>query len=139
MNDFGGFIRHPKTIYNINNNFTPEESVVEHEKTLAALVKELGQYPESEFLMMGHHCPSFQSIHPRYRGDWMNYAYSSNLDQFILDHTQIKHWVHGHTHTPFDYMIGECRVMCNPRGYTRYEHVPPENPEFNPNFSFEVK
>jgi len=139
MNDFCGLIKHKKNQHSMYPRFTPEESVNEHELTLAMLARELKLWPSNEFLVMGHHCPSYQSIHPRYRGDWMNYAYSSELDRWILDHTQIKNWVHGHTHTPFDYMIGDCRVMCNPRGYTRYEHVPPENPEFNPSFSFEVK
>ena len=30
-------------------------------------------------------------------------------------------WTHGHTHEDFDYMIGGCRVVCNPRGYSGYE------------------
>jgi hypothetical protein len=51
----------------------------------------------------------------------VNGAYSSDLDQFILDRPQIKLWTHGHTHHEFDYMIGSCRVMCNPRGYDGYE------------------
>jgi UDP-2,3-diacylglucosamine pyrophosphatase LpxH len=140
MNDFAGHIRHQKNVKTgMLAKFTPEESVIEHERILAALATELKQNPNNEFLVMGHHCPSYQSVHPRYQGDWMNYAYCSNLDDWILDHPQIKNWVHGHTHTPFDYNVGDCRVMCNPRGYTRYEHVPPENAEFNPNFSFEVK
>jgi hypothetical protein len=51
----------------------------------------------------------------------MNGAYSSDLDQFILDRPQIKLWTHGHTHEPFDYMIGSTRVVCNPRGYINHE------------------
>jgi len=51
----------------------------------------------------------------------MNGAYSSSLDEFILDHPQIKLWTHGHTHEDFDYMIGTTRVFCNPRGYINYE------------------
>ena len=51
----------------------------------------------------------------------MNGAYSSRLDQFILDNPQIKLWTHGHTHEEFDYMIGSTRVVCNPRGYINYE------------------
>jgi hypothetical protein len=51
----------------------------------------------------------------------MNGGYSSSLDDFILDHPQIKLWTHGHTHHVFDYMIGSCRVLCNPRGYDGYE------------------
>ena len=51
----------------------------------------------------------------------MNGAYSSRLDQFILDNPQIKLWTHGHTHEEFDYMIGSTRIVCNPRGYINYE------------------
>jgi hypothetical protein len=51
----------------------------------------------------------------------MNGAYSSDLSDFILDHPQIKVWTHGHTHHNFDYMIGDCRIVCNPRGYINYE------------------
>jgi hypothetical protein len=51
----------------------------------------------------------------------MNGAYSTNLDEFILDNRNIKLWTHGHTHHEFDYMIGTCRVVCNPRGYDGQE------------------
>jgi len=51
----------------------------------------------------------------------MNGAYSSSLDDFIVDHPQIKLWTHGHTHEDFDYMVGSTRIVCNPRGYDGYE------------------
>jgi hypothetical protein len=43
------------------------------------------------------------------------------MEEFIVDHPQIKLWTHGHTHHPFDYIVGETRVICNPRGYINYE------------------
>jgi hypothetical protein len=51
----------------------------------------------------------------------MNGAYSSSLDEYILEHPQIKLWTHGHTHEDFDYMLGSTRIVCNPRGYHNYE------------------
>ena len=51
----------------------------------------------------------------------MNGGYSSDLDSFIINHPQIKLWTHGHTHDVFDYVIGETRIVCNPRGYHGYE------------------
>jgi hypothetical protein len=30
-------------------------------------------------------------------------------------------WTHGHMHDDFDYTIGTCRVVCNPRGYVGHE------------------
>jgi len=38
-----------------------------------------------------------------------------------MDHPQIKLWIHGHTHESFDYMVGDTRIVCNPRGYIGYE------------------
>jgi len=73
-------------------------------------------------IVVGHHAPSKSSEHPRYAHDsLMNGAYNSRLDQFIMDRPGIKLWTHGHTHEDFDYMIKQCRVVCNPRGYINYE------------------
>ena len=73
-------------------------------------------------IVVGHHSPSRQSIHPRYQSDYQtNGCYSSNMDEFILDHPEICLWTHGHTHEDFDYHIGSTRVVCNPRGYVGYE------------------
>jgi predicted phosphodiesterase len=80
-----------------------------------------GQFTE-KFVVVGHMAPSKLSTHPMYANDTlMNGAYSSDLSEFILDHPQIKVWTHGHTHHNFDYMIGTCRIVCNPRGYIGYE------------------
>lgn len=69
-------------------------------------------------VVMTHHAPSLRSIHPKYRssGD-LNYSFVSDLDKFILKHSNIKYWFHGHVHDPWDYMIGNCRVIANPLGY----------------------
>jgi hypothetical protein len=57
-----------------------------------------------------------------YKSDYhMNGAYHSDLSEIMLDNTHIKLWTHGHTHHCFDYVIGETRVVCNPRGYDGYE------------------
>jgi hypothetical protein len=65
----------------------------------------------------------------------MNGAYSSSLDDFIMDHPQIKTWVHGHMHDAVDYMIGTTRLLSNPRGYKGYEE---QADVFDPGFYFEV-
>lgn len=64
-----------------------------------------------------HHAPSSSSVSICYRGNLLNGAYYSDLSDMILDNPEIKYWFHGHTHAPFDYMIGDTRVICNPRGY----------------------
>ena len=102
--------------------FTPTDAVEDHRQFLQFLKIALDNYPEQKTVVVGHHAPSKLSTHPRYAHEQlMNGGYSSDLSEFILDHPQIKLWTHGHTHEDFDYMIGDTRVMCNPRGYINYE------------------
>ena len=78
--------------------------------------------PDQKIVVVAHHTPSWQSCAEQFRGDYlMNGAYHNNLDEYIMDHPQIRLWTHGHTHVAFDYMIGETRVVCNPRGYESYD------------------
>lgn len=76
-------------------------------------------------IIVSHHAPSWQSIHPQYHGDHLNCAYASDFDEEIL---AMKNppifWFHGHVHNNFDYMIGKTRVVCHPRGY-RFESTNP--------------
>jgi len=102
--------------------FTPELSVIEHKSMLRFIRDMVDHRPEHKFVVVGHHAPSKLSTKPQYQDDVMvNGAYSSDLSEFILDRPQIKVWTHGHTHHPFDYMIGSTRIVCNPRGYIKYE------------------
>ena len=44
------------------------------------------------------------------------------MTNLIMDNDKkIKYWIHGHTHDACDYMIGDTRVLCNPRGYIGHE------------------
>lgn len=102
--------------------FSPEDAVKDHRDMMEYLKLVMQNNPDEQIIVCGHHAPSKLSTHPRYKDDTlMNGAYSSELSEFILDHRQIKLWTHGHTHEPFDYMLGTTRVVCNPRGYIDYE------------------
>jgi len=102
--------------------FCPEDAVEDHKKMLGFIQSIIEGRNDEKFVVCGHHAPSRLSTHPRYKEDvLMNGGYSSSLDDYIMDHPQIKLWTHGHTHEPFDYMVGETRIVCNPRGYIRYE------------------
>lgn len=106
------------------SKLAPQDTVEYHKKMLdyIKIVTELSSESTEKFVVVGHHAPSKASTHPRYKEDvLMNGAYSSDLSEFILDRPQIKLWVHGHTHDPFDYMIGSTRIVCNPRGYIGHE------------------
>lgn len=102
--------------------FMPDDAVEEHYKFRRNLDEALNGHPDLPIVVVGHHAPSKASTHPRYKNELiMNGAYSTDLDNFILDRRGIKLWTHGHTHEDFDYMIGTTRVVCNPRGYDGYE------------------
>lgn len=106
------------------STFTPETSVKDHKAFLEGLRGTLAEFgsTHNKFVVVGHHAPSKLSTKPRYEREViMNGAYSSDLSEFMLDHPEIKAWTHGHTHHEFDYMIGTCRIVCNPRGYDGYE------------------
>jgi predicted phosphohydrolase len=72
----------------------------------------------NNIFVISHHSPSLQSIPEFYKNEKCNGAYCNNMDELIIANPQIKYFVHGHTHSAFDYMIGGCRVLCNPYGYT---------------------
>lgn len=102
--------------------FAPEDAFEEHAKMKGYISQIVEGKTDQKFVVVGHHSPSKQSTHPRYADDTiMNGGYSSDMDEFIADHPQIKLWTHGHTHHVFDYVVGETRIVCNPRGYINYE------------------
>lgn len=96
--------------------------------------KAAGQY----VVVVSHHAPCELSIdRARYGTDPINFAYASDLSNEILD-TEPNIWVHGHCHTSFDYMVGNTRIVVNPRGYA-YPQAAPENRGFDPTLRIEVK
>ena len=126
---------------NLYHRLQPEYTVQEHLKTVeyfkiqleANRAREGGALP---VVVVTHHSPSKQSTHPKYQDQIvMNGAYSSDLDEFILDNPEIRVWTHGHTHEIFDYMIGTTRIICNPRGYKYYED---RADEFDPTIGFDI-
>lgn len=77
---------------------------------------------DNKFVVVTHHCPSFESIDPKYETETIrNGGYCSNLEKFISERPTIAAWFHGHVHTVNEYTIGETHIRSNPRGYIGYE------------------
>jgi predicted phosphodiesterase len=69
-------------------------------------------------IIVSHHAPTMRSVHERYMSDPHNVCFANDLEKQILNMKKPpKLWIHGHTHDDFDYMIGDTRVVCHPRGY----------------------
>ena len=102
--------------------FNTIDAADDHDAMLEFIRATVEFNPAGRYVVVGHHAPSRLSTHPKYQDQFiMNGGYSSQLDDFILDHPQIKLWTHGHTHEDFDYCIGSTRILSNPRGYINYE------------------
>lgn len=136
MNDYR-MIKNDKAGY---RKLFPEDTITRHNMTLnyfKKTIKELKNDGINKFVMVTHHSPSHLSVHPKYSSDSeMNGGYHSDLSEFILDNPEIILFTHGHTHDPFDYMIGTTRIVCNPRGYESSNYS--ENTGWNPNILLEI-
>lgn len=111
----------------------PEDTLYFHKKSKEFLTEKVKEFKNDKIWIATHHAPSLQSIHEKYKSQPLNGAFVSDLDNFILDNPQIKYFSHGHTHESFDYMIGNCRVLCNPHGYYNGVNSSDLNPNFIPN------
>jgi hypothetical protein len=130
MNDYKTIRITPKY-----RKMNPDDTYGFHQKSKKFLLDKLEEFKNQKIWVLTHHAPSYQSVHEKYRKSGIaNGAYVSDLDGLILDNPQIKYWHHGHTHESFDYMIGQCRVICNPRGYYPTE----VNSNFNPELEIEI-
>lgn len=71
--------------------------------------------PWMRHVVVTHHAPSLESVTPDRMIDRISAAYASNLDH-LVDRAGL--WIHGHIHPAApSYMIGNGRVISNPRGY----------------------
>jgi len=118
MSDFK-IIKNDKNNY---HNLHPDDVIIRHTKSLE-FIKNTIVNTSKKIVVVTHHAPSDMSVADCYKGDiLMNGAYRSNLEDFIMD-SNINLWCHGHTHFSFDYMLGNTRVVCNPRGYIGHEPI----------------
>jgi Icc-related predicted phosphoesterase len=122
MNDYN-IIRNDDDGY---TKLRPTHTLLRHKETLGYIKSVVAEQVDKKFVVVGHHAPSTESIHQRYKHNvhsLMNGGYASDLSEFIMDHPQIKLWTHGHMHDPSDYIIGETRIFCNPRGYAGHDEM----------------
>lgn len=113
----------------------PTRVLAQHVKDRKFLEESLLEPFDGKTVVVSHHAPSSQSIHPRYKdsGGHLNASYASDLERLVGDGLPAL-WVHGHTHDSFDYDLYGTRVVCNPRGYAPSEL----NPGFSPELLIEV-
>jgi predicted phosphodiesterase len=74
----------------------------------------LSQPFEGKTIVVTHFAPSLHSADPRYGRVPGTAGFCNALDD-LLPHATL--WLHGHLHTPQNYVHKGCRVVANPLGY----------------------
>lgn len=118
---------------------TPVELYNAHRHSIAYIKAAVHKYKNlgNKVVVMTHHAPTWQSVGDGFEGDALNGSFVSDLSDLILD-TKPEIWCHGHTHSARDYLVGDTRVLCNPRGYHSSRTGYGERTEWNPELTFEV-
>mgnify|MGYP001583534607 CR=1 FL=1 len=79
-------------------------------------IEKVAKKMKSDDIVISHMLPSKLSIHPYFYNSLQNTFFLNDIEEYIIKN-QPKLYIHGHTHYPFDYKIGDTRVYCNPLAY----------------------
>ena len=109
--------------------FAPEDAIGLCTRQRAWLAAELDRPFPGKTVTVTHFAPHPRSIAPAYVNHRANPAFVVDLDEAM---GQAALWIHGHTHSTFDYRVRSTRVICNPRGY------PGERTGFRPDLTVEL-
>lgn len=74
------------------------------------------RHADDRLVIVTHHSPSFHSTSPMFKGSAINGAFASDLNWF-LGNSKANLWIHGHMHNESDYILGDTRIVANPKGY----------------------
>jgi 3',5'-cyclic AMP phosphodiesterase CpdA len=109
-------------------DFTPADSLALHAHSRKWLEAELAKPFAGQTIVVTHHGPHRLSLAERYADDLVSSGFVSDLPALVRPPVAL--WIHGHTHTSFDYTVEDTRVVCNPRGYIDRRTGQSENPHF---------
>jgi predicted phosphodiesterase len=101
----------------------PYDVLDAHRASRLYLFHQLKEHRNDNVFIITHHAPCEMSIAGKYKGNVSNCAYYTDFSDIIINNPQIKYWAHGHVHHKNDYMLEQCRIMSNPRGYYGYEII----------------
>ncbi|MBN9602085.1 MAG: metallophosphoesterase family protein [Afipia felis] len=117
----------------------PGDTISEHKVARSFIEATLAEPFDGETVVITHHSPSYRSL----RGEGiqfgdLDWVYASNLEQLMTGENAPTLWMHGHIHTNRDYVVGNTRIIANPRGYPASNNER-ENPDFDPSFLIEIE
>jgi len=107
-----------------HKNFYSEKYLIDVEDTnnyfkmsFKFLEDELRRPFAGKIIVMTHHLPSYNCIASEYKGDKLNSAFASNLNELIISNPNIDYWICGHSHDANITRVGNTNVIRNPLGY----------------------
>lgn len=121
--------------YETDKKLSTNDTAYIFKKHSSWLQSKLDQKFDGKTVVITHMCPSFRSVHDRFKDSLASAAFSSNLENLAA---KSDFWIHGHTHDSYDYKIENCRVICNPCGYPLRTGTS-ENGAFDPNLIIEIE
>jgi Icc-related predicted phosphoesterase len=107
-----------------NGLLTPQQTIDLHRRAIAFLQTRLDQPCVEKTVIITHHAPHPESVHPRFARSPVNPAFVSDLSRLMGKPAL---WIHGHTHNSFDYTVCGTRVIANPMGYRTTHWAEPDN------------
>jgi hypothetical protein len=109
--------------------FAPEDSIALCTRQRAWLAAALAGPFRGRTVVITHFAPHPRSIAPAFANHRANPAFVLDLEEAM---GRAELWIHGHTHSFFDYRVRGTRVLCNPRGY------PGERTGFRPGLTVDL-
>lgn len=130
-------VAHQRIMSGAGRLFTPGEALSQHCISRVYLERSLritnGLGIPS--VVISHHGPHKKSVPASFAKDALTPGFVSHMPELV---GRASMWVHGHTHTKFDYMADGCRVICNPVGRSDESCSPSHEPILFPSMELNL-
>jgi predicted phosphodiesterase len=97
----------------IERRWNTDDHLQEH----LAFTEKLVQWknkPAEKRVVISHFVPHKEGSDPKFKGSSLNPYFLCDMTKYMEN---VNLWLYGHTHSSKDMMEGNCRLVCNPRGY----------------------
>ncbi len=94
----------------------PAHTLAAHDKAVEEL-RRIAVTTTGPLVIVTHHAPSLQGLNPMHKGNGLDGAFASDLEDLIEGLPGTPYWVHGHTHIRKRYRVGNTTLLANCRGF----------------------
>ena len=106
----------------VDRRFTPSDASELHKEAISFIEQQLSSSKSN--VLLCHYGIHSSCSEPKYRGDSLQPAFTSDITSLLLQHEHtLKAVVYGHTHHNQDFLIGSIPAYTNQRGYAPYDLV----------------